>query len=230
MTTTTKPINATDQVLGALAGHTLGATAVDLAEAACVGKSTAGKILSALEKRGQARRATQDKGAALWFPVTDTPAADDSPAIPAQAGPVEPPADDTPAEVVDGAITDEEVIPVDGHTPEEVAATDAGLDGDPADEMPGPATLADHPNIGQKRPIGEVGKGGLVILASGGLRAEVLDYLADHPGEHTPARVAKALGGRSGGAVQKIMAKLAAERVAELTCEKPKTYRLVSAA
>lgn len=79
---------------------------------------------------------------------------------------------------------------------------------------------------GAVRPVGSVGKGGLVVLGRGGLRAEVLDYMADNDGEHTPAKVAKALGGRSGGAVQKVMVKLVAEGVAVQTSDKPKTYVL----
>jgi len=62
-------------------------------------------------------------------------------------------------------------------------------------------------------------------LGRGELRGLVLTYLRDHPGEHAPTAVAKALEGRSSGAVANAMAKLADAGEAVQTNPAPRRYR-----
>jgi DNA-binding transcriptional ArsR family regulator len=64
-------------------------------------------------------------------------------------------------------------------------------------------------------------------LPKGELRALVLAYLRGHPGEHSPTAVAKALEGRSGGAVSNALAKLAASGEAAQTSAAPRRYQAV---
>ena len=53
----------------------------------------------------------------------------------------------------------------------------------------------------------------------------MLAYLRDHPGEHTPTAVARALEGRSAGAVGNALAKLADAGEAVQTSPAPRRYR-----
>ena len=62
-------------------------------------------------------------------------------------------------------------------------------------------------------------------LGKGQLRGLVLAYLRDHPGEHTPTAVARALEGRSAGAVGNALAKLADTGEAVQTSPAPRRYR-----
>jgi hypothetical protein len=64
-------------------------------------------------------------------------------------------------------------------------------------------------------------------LAKGELRSLVLAYLRGHPGEHSPTTVAKALEGRSSGAVSNALAKLTASGEAALTSAVPRRYQAV---
>ena len=65
-------------------------------------------------------------------------------------------------------------------------------------------------------------------LAKGELRSLVLAYLNEHPGEHTPTAVAKALQGRSAGAVANALATLATGGKIALTTVAPRRYRATS--
>lgn len=62
-------------------------------------------------------------------------------------------------------------------------------------------------------------------LGKGELSGLVLGYLRAHPGEHSPTTVAKALGGRSGGAVGNALARLVAAGEAVQTSEAPRRYQ-----
>jgi DNA-binding MarR family transcriptional regulator len=63
-------------------------------------------------------------------------------------------------------------------------------------------------------------------LPKGGLRGLVEDYLAERPGESFgPAKIGKDLG-RSGGAVNNALEKLAADGYATKTCEAPKRFAI----
>ncbi|WP_205728845.1 AAA family ATPase [Frankia sp. B2] len=63
-------------------------------------------------------------------------------------------------------------------------------------------------------------------LPPGGLRRQVITYLADHPGRGwTPTEIGVALGGRSSGAILNTCEQLVALGHATLTCPKPKTFQ-----
>jgi hypothetical protein len=62
-------------------------------------------------------------------------------------------------------------------------------------------------------------------LRPGDLRGKVEDHLTTHAGmEFTPGEIARALGGRSAGAVANALATLASTGVARLSCERPRRY------
>lgn len=62
-------------------------------------------------------------------------------------------------------------------------------------------------------------------LASGELSALVSSYLREHPGEHSPTRIAAALGGRSAGAVGNALVRLLARGEAAQTSQAPRRYQ-----
>lgn len=67
-------------------------------------------------------------------------------------------------------------------------------------------------------------------LPSGALRGMVEDFLSDHPGEEFgPVTIAKALGGKSSGAVSNALDKLVDEGVAVKTNDKPRRFALAPA-
>jgi hypothetical protein len=67
-------------------------------------------------------------------------------------------------------------------------------------------------------------------LAPGALRGMVEDYLRDHPGEEFgPAAIAKALGGKSSGAVSNALDKLVEDDTAVKTNGKPRRFTVTAA-
>ena len=62
-------------------------------------------------------------------------------------------------------------------------------------------------------------------LGKGELTGMVAAFLHDHPGEHSPSAVARALGGRSAGAVGNALGRLAASGQATQTGDRPRRYR-----
>jgi hypothetical protein len=67
-------------------------------------------------------------------------------------------------------------------------------------------------------------------LAPGALRGMVEDYLRDHLGEEfSPTAIAKALGGRSSGAVSNALDRLVADGTAAKTKDKPRRFALAPA-
>ncbi|WP_027946985.1 MarR family transcriptional regulator [Amycolatopsis taiwanensis] len=67
-------------------------------------------------------------------------------------------------------------------------------------------------------------------LAPGALRGMVEDYLRDHPGEEFgPTAIAKALGGKSSGAVSNVLDKLVADSTAVKTNDRPRRFALAPA-
>lgn len=72
-----------------------------------------------------------------------------------------------------------------------------------------------------------VGTGGDGRLRSGELAGQVLAFLREYPGEHSPSAVAAGLGGRSGGAVSNALARLVDRGEATLTQDRPRRYMAV---
>lgn len=64
-------------------------------------------------------------------------------------------------------------------------------------------------------------------LGKGQLAGMVLDYLRANPGEHTPTSVAKALGGKSAGAVANALDKFTGTGEVVESCPKPRRYQAV---
>ena len=62
-------------------------------------------------------------------------------------------------------------------------------------------------------------------LGRGRLAEAVLDYLQANPGDHGPVGVAKALGGKSSGAVGNALGRLAEQGRAVLVGDSPRRYR-----
>ena len=62
-------------------------------------------------------------------------------------------------------------------------------------------------------------------LGKGELAAMVATFLHDHPGDHSPSAVAKALGGRSAGAVGNALGRLAASGDVVQAGDRPRRYR-----
>jgi hypothetical protein len=74
------------------------------------------------------------------------------------------------------------------------------------------------------------GDGTAERLAPGALRGMVEDHLRDHPAEQFgPTAIAKALGGKSSGAVSNALDKLVADGVAVKTQDKPRRFALAPA-
>ncbi|MDA8290222.1 MAG: helix-turn-helix domain-containing protein [Actinomycetota bacterium] len=63
-------------------------------------------------------------------------------------------------------------------------------------------------------------------LGKGTLGTLVFAYLMENPGDHGPVEIAKALGGKSSGAVGNALVRLTADGSAELVSEKPRRYRI----
>lgn len=90
-------------------------------------------------------------------------------------------------------------------------------------ERPGPRAEAKAKAAIAKASVAD---GTLTAMGRGDLRAAVLAYLTANRGEITPAKLAKALGGRSSGAVAKGLVKLVEGGQVVQTSDAPKTYRL----
>ncbi|WP_435058442.1 hypothetical protein [Streptomyces sp. bgisy060] len=200
------PAELTDaqrKALAALADRP-GAKAAEIALAAGIGGSTAGKALTALEAHNLAYREHGEKvggrrTADRWYhrPVEADPQA---PADEAEAAP-------------------ETAAPAPQAAPAETAAPEADTAAPEADEPPAPAEApqADTPATSTR-------------LARGGLRQMVYEHLEAHPGDEVTApRLAKALG-RSAGAVANALVKLTEQGQADLVGESPRRYRLAGQA
>lgn len=74
------------------------------------------------------------------------------------------------------------------------------------------------PSAGMARRVA-----GWLPVCCGGL---VEDYLRDHPGEFSPHVIARALGGKSAGAVNNALERLTAAGTVVKSSEKPKKFTL----
>jgi hypothetical protein len=189
-------------------------TAAELSSAAKIGKSTAQKILARWMADGSVTRTagTAEGGrrtADLWS-ITDVDGA------PVDADQV----DDLPAGDIDSADTaqSDPITLIDADTTDTEVPDQAETG--PADEG---TTDGDTAKDG-------VGAEKSARLAPGGLRGMVEDYLRDHPGEEFgPTAIAKALGGKSSGAVSNALDKLVEATTVVKTKESPKRFALAPA-
>lgn len=207
--TAAAPADLTDAQRKALAALTdrPGAKAAEIALAAGIGGSTAGKALTALESRNLAYREHGEKvggrrTADRWY---HRPAE-------AEAEP-QAPASDEAEEAPQSA------APAPQAAPAEAPAAEADTAAPEADAPPAPAEAP----TADKAPSG-------TRLARGGLRQMVYEHLEAHPDDAVTApRLAKALG-RSAGAVANALVKLTEQGQADLVGESPRRYRLAGQA
>ncbi|WP_157494833.1 hypothetical protein [Kutzneria sp. 744] len=202
-------MTAEDKVRQALHA-TRGATAAEIAVAAGVGGSTARKILARLAEEGGAVRQPggTPRTADRWH-AADTAAETTTDQEPDQTA--------LQGNVVDcreeSAADDQ---PLDTHSPaadaEPATTSESSVDASAA-----ATTVAGHGGSASTTTVPR--------LRPGDLRGKVEDHLTAHAGmEFTPGEIARALGGRSAGAVANALATLASTGVARLSCERPKRY------
>lgn len=196
---------AEDKVRQALHA-TCGATAAEIAIAAGVGGSTARKILARLAEDGGAVRQPGDspRVADRWLAAdTTTNQEPDQTAL-----------QDNVVDCQEKFATDDQ--PLDPHSPaadaEPLATSKSTVDASAAR-----TTVAGHGGSASTTTAPR--------LRPGDLRGKVEDHLTMHAGmEFTPGEIARALGGRSAGAVANALATLASTGVARLSCKRPKRY------
>ncbi|MEU0470905.1 MarR family transcriptional regulator, partial [Amycolatopsis sp. NPDC006131] len=174
-----------------------------------IGKSTAQKILARWATDGSVTRtagiAEGGRRAADLWSVAEAPE----------------PEDLTPAAEAAGTADSPEETPSEGPATSKPQA-DEGIDTEAAPATPGEAADPDTStdNVGSDGQQTE-------RLAPGALRGMVEDYLRDHPGdEFGPTAIAKALGGKSSGAVSNALDKLVADGTAVRTKDKPRRFAL----
>ncbi|MEV6602753.1 MarR family transcriptional regulator [Kutzneria sp. NPDC051319] len=188
---------------------------------------------------------TETDGAPADEPtVQNTAPADTALSDAAPDEPITAPADPDPADIADATpVEDNLSAPVDAapagvaeETTQDTTPADAEPEkSDPADPAPGhieetepgdSATATDATAVAS-----DGGKDGTSErLAPGALRGMVEDWLRDHPSEQvSPTAIAKALGGKSSGAVSNALDKLVADGVAVKTQDKPRRFGLAPA-
>ena len=87
--------------------------------------------------------------------------------------------------------------------------------------LPEAAGAPDRPTGDRGEPQGSASP----RLGKGELATMVAAFLHDHPGEHSPSAVAKALGGRSAGAVGNALGRLVASGDVVEAGDRPRRYR-----
>lgn len=229
---------AEDKLWAALYAHP-DATAAELAMAAGIGKSTAGKFLATWAKDGSVTRtpgtAKGGRRAADHWKITDADDYADTLDVDATADSTAEPAPDEAAKMSH----------TDAHQPSEPRSESSG---DKPDETATPAaedtTESTDRAAEQSTPdVDQAAAGGTptpqlmepgaptdppmkaVRLRKGALRGMVEDFLRDHRGEEfTPHAIGAALH-KSAGAVFNGLEKLITEGWAVRTCDAPKRYR-----
>jgi len=220
-----------DKLWQALRAHP-GRTAAELSVLAEIGKSTAGKILAKWATEGSAVRTASvveeggRRGGDLWTPAAEV---------------------DEPEETAEEAAADEcesaDVVVAEPVLPEELdVLAEAGQeknllveDGCAKDEA---EVVAEEAALAKddcdQRPVDVCDTGLTPVssgrLAPGALRGQVEDYLRDHAGaDFGPVAIAKALGGRSSGAVSNALDRLVAQGIVVRTADTPKRFALSTA-
>jgi predicted transcriptional regulator len=222
------------------------ATAAELALAARVGRSTASKVLVALEQRGLAVRTPGGfdgprRIADLWHPAPSPTNANNSDhrahkPTGAPAEPAELPLHSTDRQQVDASCR----APEDEGTDTPPAATTDDADpgeGNVSDSAPDGASNSGAPDALTPHVPSEQSPAPLAALiapthkqrlAPGGLRQMVLDYLQTHPDQAFTATKISRLIDKSSGAIANALHKLLMQGLAEQVTDQPRTYRLAT--
>ncbi|MFF1691592.1 MULTISPECIES: helix-turn-helix domain-containing protein [unclassified Streptomyces] len=227
-----------------------GVTVTELAVAAGVGRSTAGKALATLEEHGLAIRDQGERTGARRTPdrwrcsqseptnSSETQAPGDTVSTtPDESSATE------PVRTEEAAKTDAPPTPGDSPATEAAAkapahgeaprareansdtATSAPDGASPDDGPAKPAPEEPRPTAGT-RPVPVLAP--KTRLAPGALRQRVIDHLQAHPQEaFTATRISRVIE-RSSGAIANALLILAQQSVAEQVSDKPRTYRLAS--
>lgn len=193
-----------DAILHALGQHPE-TTAAELADHAKIGRSAANKALARLATDG---RVTRQPGGRVngriipdrWTLVTDAP-----------AKAAKSPANQTTTELLAG------VAPHEGEDDEQTSK-----EGTTAEMR-----VAEPTDAVTKTAQGTDDQPGAPRLGNGALRELVRRYLAERPGqEFTPHQIAKALGGRSAGAVSNALTSKAVQHDIIQTSSRPRRYMI----
>jgi predicted transcriptional regulator len=181
-------------------------TAAELAHAAGIGRSTAGKILARWGGEGSVTRTSTPaeggrRSADRWA-IADTDIAPDP----------------------DSGAAEEPAAPRGATGSGDVQAR---LDPDLADQSTVDEPVEPRDSTVSVDAVTHAPVSGGGRLAPGALRGQVEDFLTDHPNqEFTPGDISRKLH-RSAGAIANALVKLTDQGVAELVCERPKKYRAV---
>lgn len=217
-----------------------GTTATELALAAKVGHSTAGKVLNTLEKLGLAARTPggfngRHRNPDLWH---HTPALQDpSPEVCSQTpGSSEPSisatAPDQPDESGDSPqVTEQQDTDrSEGNTAH--AEDDSRREDTDPDTSIGPAGSASETTVEEQEPASSATVPHRMSgrLARGALRAMVIEHLQAHPSEAFTATKISRVIEKSSGAIANALVTLAEQGIAERVSERPLSYRLTATA
>jgi predicted transcriptional regulator len=178
-------------------------TAVELARAAQVGRSTAQKILTKWAGEGSATRTAGTIEGGRRSPDHWTIANHDKATAAPQASPATSPPHTPP-------------------TPQDCDSTDAASTSETQ-------TTPTHPDEGVTTITTESDGAATkrTRLSPGALHGMVEDYLRDHPNEQfSPTAIAKALGGRSSGAVNNALERMTKAGIAVKAQNRPKRFTL----
>ncbi len=207
-------VTAHDRVWAALRSHP-GSTSAELSTAAGVARSTVAKLLTAWAADGSVTSTPGATGRAGRAPHRWTAAPSDLPPAPAPD-----PGGSAPAD----PHTDRDTKSSTGTRRRRVATT-------PTVTTPhGGAPGASRPRGGAAgtgtAPVNGAGRNrsGGPRLAAGALHGMVQDYLTEHPGDHGPTAVGRALA-RSSGAVANALESLVTAGWAVRTNNRPRRYR-----
>jgi hypothetical protein len=188
-------------------GNSPGATSAALADAAGIGRSTAGKALTILEQNGLARRKLGGHDGKLrvadrWFPHQ-----------PAQADTAEP-------EPNQEAVAAEPAAPSAQVPDDQPAAQEATA------EATGKTEVAPAPEELAAPKLTMVTANGKHRLVPGGLRQLVLNHLQAHPDEHFTATGLSRIIEKSSGAIANALVTLTKQGQAKQVNDRPRRYQL----
>lgn len=210
-------------------------TAAELALAARVGRSTAGKALTTLEERGLAtripggyegHRRTPDH----WHPApTRETTSGDSGSE--HANPQSEPPSTAPDPAASGNNPADETAPDTAATPDDGKpnpATSPTVNA-PQDTEHSGGEHAPTPHGNAERQAAIPVPGGKKRLAPGALRQMVIEHLEAHSGEAFTAPKISRVIDRSSGAIANALITLARQGIAEQVTDRPRTYRAATA-
>jgi len=214
------PDTAATRALWAALSTNAGATAVELAEIADVGRSTANKALAVMEGAGCATRTAGGREGSKRLP-------DRWQALLPDHGPVEAVITDTAA--AERGVAENEVPRPEPEQLKSAESPDAAVQGAEAaaaESLPSTSPVADAAPADQGSDT--AGTGDSARLRPGALREMVIGYLRERADQElSPSAIGKGLE-RSSGAVANACDRLMTDGAIVQTSEKPRRYRLAS--